>query len=435
MSKLNRRLLIVFSFVFLFILLSVIFSSLFLPGDFTIATGDPKGNYHKMGLIYKKELENKGVKVNLVTTKGSLDNLALLNNQEVDMAFLQNNLINNKDTYEHIKGIASLYNEPIFVFYRKDLNINLLSQLKNKRVALGAKGSGTFFLSKQLLQINGLNENDVKGEYISPFESAQKLSNGDIDAAFIVSGVDTDIIKSLIFNDKISLFNFSNYKAYKYHSLNLNKLTIPQGYYDIGKNIPEKEINLLTCFATLASKKDLSPKIIETLLIAIREVTQKEYHKSLSFESDNMSFPSDKFVDFELHSGAELFFKEGPSFLTQYFSYTVALLLSRLKFFLIPLIPFILIFIRVIPGIYNFRVGLIMKSKYRSLISLEKSVLNAKTKDDFAILTKKINELKQDMDLISQKIPPQYQRNIYDWKMHMSLIENIVDNKTKALDI
>lgn len=435
MSKLNKRLLIGFSLVFVLILLSVIFSSLFLPGHFTIATGDINGNYHKMGLLYKQELEKKGIKVNLVNTKGSVENLKLLNDKEVDIAFLQNNLVNKKDSYDNIKGVASLYNEPLFIFYRKDLNLKLLSEIKDKKVSLGSEGSGTYFLSKQILEINGLNENKVKPQYLSSYESAKKLINKEIDVAFIVSGVDSDIVKSLVYHDDIELFNFNNYKAYKYHSFNLSTLTLPQGYYDIGKNIPNREINLLTSLATLACQENLSPKIIETLLITIKDITYNDYHKSLSFENENVNFPSDRFIDFELHSASELFFKEGPSLLTQYFSYTGALLLSRLKYFLIPLIPFILIVIRVIPGIYNFRVGLIMKNKYKALIDLEKSVINAKTNQDFNLINEKIKDLKNDMDLTSQKIPPQYQRNIYDWKMHISLIENIIENRVKSLKL
>lgn len=433
MSKLNKQLLIAFISILIFIFISVIFSSLFIPHNFKMATGDINGNYHKMGLLYKKELLKKGIDLELVNTKGSIENLDLLNNNQVDIAFLQNNIVDKSNSYENIKGVASLYNEPIFVFYRKSLNINLLSEIKNKRVSLGSQGSGTYFLSKKILEINGINEKDIKPEYLSSFNASRKLIENKIDVAFIVMSLDSNIIKDLISNKDISLFSFDNYEAYKYHSFSLNNIKIPQGYYDIGKNIPSREIILLSSLATIASQENIPPRIIETLLITIKEITQEQYNQSLSFENSEFSFPSDKYLDFEIHSASELFFKEGPSFLTQYFSYTVALLLSRLKYFLIPLIPFIIIFIRVIPGIYDFRLGLIMKKKYKELGDIEKAILNSKTQEDFEKLLKKVEDLKRDMDITSQKIPAQYQRNIYDWKMHISLIEDVINNKKSLI--
>ncbi|MFN8577636.1 MAG: TAXI family TRAP transporter solute-binding subunit [Candidatus Sericytochromatia bacterium] len=433
MSKLNKQLLIAFISILIFIFISVIFSSLFIPHNFKMATGDINGNYHKMVLLYKKELLKKGIDLELVNTKGSIENLDLLNNNQVDIAFLQNNIVDKSNSYENIKGVASLYNEPIFVFYRKSLNINLLSEIKNKRVSLGSQGSGTYFLSKKILEINGINEKDIKPEYLSSFNASRKLIENKIDVAFIVMSLDSNIIKDLISNKDISLFSFDNYEAYKYHSFSLNNIKIPQGYYDIGKNIPSREIILLSSLATIASQENIPPRIIETLLITIKEITQEQYNQSLSFENSEFSFPSDKYLDFEIHSASELFFKEGPSFLTQYFSYTVALLLSRLKYFLIPLIPFIIIFIRVIPGIYDFRLGLIMKKKYKELGDIEKAILNSKTQEDFEKLLKRVEDLKRDMDITSQKIPAQYQRNIYDWKMHISLIEDVINNKKSLI--
>jgi TRAP transporter TAXI family solute receptor len=433
LSNLNKKLLIGFLLVFIFIFISVIFSSLFTPSHFSIATGDINGNYHKMGLVYKDELSKKGINVELINSKGSIENLELLSNKKVDFAFLQNNLLDSKNSYKNIKGIASLYNEPIFVFYRKSLNINLLSDIKNKKVAIGSKGSGTYFLANKILEVNGITEKDIKPNYLSSYDSAKKLINNEVDVAFIVISLDNNIVKELVYNKDISLFSFENYKAYKYHSFSLGNLKIPQGYYDIGKNIPSKEITLLTALATLACQETIPPRIVESLLISIKDITQRDYHESLSFENSGFNFPSDKYVDFEIHSASDLFFKEGPSFLTKYFSYTVALLLSRLKYFLIPLIPFILIFIRVIPGIYNFRLGLIMKKKYKELGDIEKSVVTARNKEDLDLLNIKINDLKKDMDITSQKIPAQYQRNIYDWKMHISLIQDIVNEKIKNI--
>lgn len=431
----ENKWIVVVTFLFIFILISLLFSGLYIPNSMTIATGDINGTYHKAGLIYKEELAKKGIEVTLLNSQGSVDNLNLLKEKKVDMAFIQNNLISKDQTPDYLKGVASLYNEPIFVFYRKALNIKLLSEIKEKKVSVGKKGSGTYFISTKLLEINDISENQIKPEYLSYLDSAKELLAGKIDVAFMVTSFDNNVIKELISNKDIGLLSFDNYKAYKYHSVNLSTLSLPQGYYDIGKNIPAKEITLLTTLATLVCQKDLHPRIIESLLIIIKEITQKDYDKTLSLENKDFKFPSDKFIDFPMHSASELYFRDGPSFLTRYFSYGAALFISRLKYFLLPLIPFIVLFARVIPSVYNFRLGLIMKKKYKELGEIEKLVVKTDSKKELENLQKRINELKNDMDITSEKIPAQYQRNIYDWKMHISLIEDAVENKLKSVSI
>lgn len=430
----ENKIVAISSLLFLLVFIGILFSSFYdIPNEFTLATGDKNGSYHKLGLIYKEELKKKGIEAKLVNTQGSVENLSLLTDKKVDMAFMQNNLIDKNNIPEHIKGIASLYNEPIFVFSKRNLKIKLLSELKGKRVSLGTKGSGTYFIALKLLEINGLKESDLKAQYLSYADSAKALLEDKIDSTFMITSLENPVVKEFMENKNIELLSFDNYSSYKYHSIDLSNITIPQGYYDIGKNIPEKNIVLLAALATLSSQENLHPKIIETLLITIKEVTEKQYHKSLSFESKDIKFPSDKLLDLPIHTASELYFKDGPSFLTKYFSYNAALFISRLKYFVLPLIPFILIFVRVIPGIYNFRVGLIMKKKYNELANIEKSVVIVNDKTGLENLIEKIKDLKLDMDKKSQKIPAQYQRNIYDWKMHISLIEELIENKIKAI--
>jgi len=427
------KLIILFSVIFIISLFLVLVFTVSSSNKFTMATGDINGNYHKIGLIYKEKLKEKGIELSLFNSQGSVENLQLLKDKKVDIALMQNNLIDKNENITYLKGIASLYNEPIFVFYKKNINLKLISQLKNKRVSLGKKGSGTYFISSKIISINGLNENDLKPEFLSYSDSAQKLIDGNIDAVFIMSSFDNPVIKKLMTNENISLFSFSNYKSYKYYSVNLSHLVMPQGYYDLGKNIPDKDIDLLNALATLSAVESLDPKIIESLLITIKELSDKEIDTSLSFESKDIRFPSDKYLDLPIHSASELYFKDGPSFLTKYFSYNAALFISRLKYFLIPLIPFILIFARIIPGIYNFRLGLIMKKKYNELGIIEKEIVQADSKDSLNNLIQKIHSLKEDMEKKAQKIPAQYQRNIYDWKMHTTLIEELINNKIKQM--
>jgi TRAP-type uncharacterized transport system substrate-binding protein len=91
--------------------------------ELTIATGPEDGEYYKTALIYKELLEKQKVKINIVTSNGSIENIKLLNEKKVDIAFVQNGIepLNNQT---NLKAIASIYYEPLWVFYKNE-NYNM----------------------------------------------------------------------------------------------------------------------------------------------------------------------------------------------------------------------------------------------------------------------------------------------------------------------
>jgi TRAP transporter TAXI family solute receptor len=424
------------------ILSSIIYSMYTIPNSFTLATGDPKGNYHKLGLIFKEEMKKRGIEVNLLSSQGSVENLELLNRKKADIAFMQNNMTRNPEQNPDLTGIASLYHEPVFVFYQSDLKLSLLSQLKlsllsqlkGKRISMGQKGSGTYFIARNLLEMNSLSEADIKPYYYSFSQMQKALIEKSIDVAFVITSVSSNSIKELVKQPGISLFNFENYKAYKYRSPKLGVISLPAGYYYLAENIPEHNTTLLTTLATLVSQKSVDPRLIETLLITIKGLSAREDNSSLSLENEKEVFPSEKFVDFPLHKAAEVYFRDGPSFLSRYFSYNFIFFLSKLKYFLIPLIPFLVIFMRIIPMLNRFRLNRVLKKKYKELNELETLITKTDSEESLREISIKLENLKILMDEASKKIPTQFQKDIYDWKLHLNLLTNALNSKIKQIN-
>ncbi len=111
--------------------------------EITIATGSKTGNYYKTALEYKKLLEQDKVKVNLITSAGSMENIEILKNKKSDIAFVQNGTIDNENT-KGITSLASIYYEPLWVFYKNDgYSIDYIIQLISKKISIGKEGSGT----------------------------------------------------------------------------------------------------------------------------------------------------------------------------------------------------------------------------------------------------------------------------------------------------
>ena len=129
--------------------------------EITIATGAKSGNYYQTALLYKELLKEDKVEVNILETAGSVENLELIKQGKADIAFMQNGIIEN-DKYEDIQSLASVYYEPLWVFYKNEsYSIDYLIQLISKKISIGPDGSGTKDLASKILEVNGINSENI----------------------------------------------------------------------------------------------------------------------------------------------------------------------------------------------------------------------------------------------------------------------------------
>src|SRR5208337_509802 len=83
------------------------------------------------------------------------------------------------------------------------------------------------------------------------------------------------VMRSLLFTPKVRLFSFIRADAYTRRITYLNKLDLPEGSIDFGRNIPEYDVNLIGPTVELIARKDLHPALSDLLLDAAVEVHGK----------------------------------------------------------------------------------------------------------------------------------------------------------------
>ena len=131
----------VISSIILSVILVVYFISSFIEPapdkELTIATGSVNGTYYKSALKYKELLAKQHVKLNIINTTGSVENLDLVNAKKADIAFVQGGIIDGKDN-PYISSLASVYYEPLWVFYKnRGYSIEYIVELISKKFLLG----------------------------------------------------------------------------------------------------------------------------------------------------------------------------------------------------------------------------------------------------------------------------------------------------------
>ena len=105
------------------------------------------------------------------------------------------------------------------------------------------------------------------------------------------------------------------------------------GEVDLGRDIPNADINLLASQNRLLVRNDLHPALQSLLLEAMREV-----HWPAGPFNRLGEFPAEQTNDLPLSPTAEVFYRSGPTFWQRYTSFWLTSLISRIVFFVIPLI-------------------------------------------------------------------------------------------------
>ena len=71
-------------------------------------------------------------------------------------------------------------------------------------------------------------------------EAMEKLKQGQIDAAFLVSPAESPIIKKLAAEPGVQLLSFARAEAYSRRFTWLSKLVLPRGVFDLAADIPRE---------------------------------------------------------------------------------------------------------------------------------------------------------------------------------------------------
>jgi TRAP transporter TAXI family solute receptor len=388
------------------------------PRHIVIGTGSPKGAYYAFGKKYSELFAKEGISLEVKITTGSAENLKLLeaDSDGVDIAFIQGGMGALAKT-EKLVSLGSLYFEPLWIFHQKDLTLNLLSDLKGLRVAVGEEGSGTKVLTMQLLGLNGVTSKNTRLLSHDSVQAVEKLLRGEIDVAFFVTTHRSPYLHQLRKSKSITLMGLQRAEAYalRYHYLHVLKL--PEGVIDFQANVPPRDLNLVAPSTQLVARSDLHPALIELFL-----QTAKEVHESGGGFERRGEFPAPKYLDFELSKEAKRFYQSGPPFLQRYLPFWVANFLNRMKIMLLPLVALLYPLFKLMQPIYRWQ----MRSRiYRWYSELESVDLEINKEG----LTVNIDEYFLMLDNLENKVsnisvPHAYSEELYNLRLHIDMLRN-----------
>ena len=385
------------------------------PKVIRIATGAKNGAYFAFAQRYARLLANDGIALEVVSTAGSVENFALLKRGEVSLALVQGGSATDDDK-ERLQSLGSLFLEPVWVFTRKQTPIKRFVELKGKRVAVGAAGSGTYLLTMQLLSAAGITESNTTLGRGDSAQAMASLSQGTIDAAFFVAAPIAPLIRSLLEERSVQLLNFDRAPAYGSLFPFLTPVTLSEGVMNLEQNIPSHDTTLVAVSANLAARKDLNASLIPALLDAITRV-----HRPGGVLEQKRQFPSIDLSDLPLNEDARRYITNGPSFLFRWLPYGTAVLMDRLKILVLPFLALLIPLFRIAPPLYRWRV----RSKiYRWYTAVREIDSMAQKEPIVGGAEPVINRLKDlEREVASVSVPLSYAGELYHLRVHISFLQ------------
>ena len=171
----------------------------------TFGTGGETGVYYAFGGVLASYISNNtDLSVTAVTSNGSQANVEDLASGNVQIAFVQSDVLsyayNGERLFESpVEGfsvVASLYMEQVQIVTTNP-DIQSVADLEGKKVSIGASGSGVYFNAIDVLEAYGMTEDSISAVFQNFGDSADSLKDGKIDAAFVVAGAPTTAIVDL----------------------------------------------------------------------------------------------------------------------------------------------------------------------------------------------------------------------------------------------
>lgn len=391
------------------------------PRTVRLATGPEQSAYDQFGARYAHALAAYGIRVQLVPTEGSADNLQRLRRGEVDVAFVQGGFARHPDTAEadaKLLSLGNLFVEPVWLFYRSlalPASAPAPTQLKHMtglRLNVGTSGSGVPELFGQLLALNQLDPSAFVTTEMAPTPATVAFINSEVDALLFASAPQAPLVQMLLQTPGVHLLGFEQSEAYARRLPFLSPVLMPQGVVNLANNLPAHNVPLIATTTSLVSRDSTHPALQQLFAQAAREL-----HSEASWFSRSREFPNAAHADFELSAEAERTLRSGPPFLQRYLPFWLANVIERMWLAGGLILALVLPLSRIVPPLYTLR----MRSKvFRWYAELRDIEARAQRGEPADVLQRELQTLVDTVNAI--EVPLSYADELYALRHNIAAV-------------
>jgi TRAP-type uncharacterized transport system substrate-binding protein len=407
---------VLFSFLALLAVIWVVRSA---PPRTLVMTSGPAGSsFARTAENYKKALAARDVTLVVLPSGGSLDNLKALQSSDrrVDIGFVTGGVTEGQDL-AGLQSLGSVAYQPLLIFYRNPTPITRLSELAGKRLSVGGPGSATRAIGMPLLAANGITGAPTTFADFESEAATAALVEGKLDAIFLMGdSASTQTLRTLVRNPDIQLFDFRQADAYIRRYTFLNKIALPEGSFDLGKNLPAADVEVVGPTVELVARDDLNSALCDLIL----EVAQ-DIHGKASLLQKRGEFPAPLEHDFPLSPDALRYYKSGKGYAYRIIgNFWIANLTNRVLVAIVPLALVLIPVLRLLPIAYQLSVRLRIYRCYRPLLRIERDLFGELTAERVKDIELRLDEVEQLVNKL--KVPASFAGQFYELRVHITFV-------------
>lgn len=364
----------------------------FPPRVVTIATGQPDSTYDSVGQMYQAYFRHHDIELKLVPTQGSVDNNQLISEQKVDAAFSQSGVPIPQPN--QVISLGSVEFEPLWFFYRgAPIDADDMPQfLAQKRVSVGADGSGTKYMVLDLLNEYKIHpDNPANQRLMSTMDSAEALRRGNIDGMFILADMASKQLWSLLEDPSLRILSFKSAQAIASKLSYTDPVVFPRGSVTLNPVRPANDIELVATNTRILVDKDMHPAIQYLFMMAGAYF----YRNTDVYFKRPGGFPAFLDNDTEKSEVALKYLRSNTSILERTFPFWIASFLDRAWLLVAALFAIAYPLMKLVPRYRNFHFNTAMNDCYIEMRQIEQMLDQHQSAADLVALASAFERLDQ----------------------------------------
>jgi TRAP transporter TAXI family solute receptor len=282
---------------------------------YTLAAGPTDGEAFLIALSIAEVTHryNAGIRIEVLETQGSVQNMALIENGQVDLAAVQ---ADNR-VAATARLIAPLYPDAFQLIVQEGSAIERVADLRGHKIALPPRGGGQYDSFWFLAQHYDLAPTDFVALPMSARAAAYAMQVGAVDAVFRVRAPGNLAIRELIERIPTRLIPIDQGAAMRLRRPALETGTIPKGSYRGDPPLPDSDLSTADVPRLLIASSELDAGVATTITR-----TLFERRRDLVAQTPLAGFISspDRAAGtfMPLHPGAQRYYdREKPSFIQE----------------------------------------------------------------------------------------------------------------------
>lgn len=234
------------------------------PETLVIATAQPGSVAHDVALQFAEIVarESRDLRLEVLPSAGSVENLRLLQAREVDLAIAQADVPAGPDA----RLMVLLFSQLFHIIVRDSIEAESFADLAGLRLGVPAVDSGGYQSLQGLLAYYQLGEQDFAAfEHLSSQAMIDAFNAGEVDALFLVGLIGHQVPTEILRGGNARLLPLAQGDAMRLTQPFLETVIIPKGAYNAAPPQPAEDLPTVAVESLLLAHEAVRPAHVQEL--------------------------------------------------------------------------------------------------------------------------------------------------------------------------